>query len=212
MGPALHPFTLLPFWVSSSSVPARSGGHWGPACSGSGCPHSFSPKTSPQYSVSPGFSFPPGSSPGSSSPSEWKQNNRTSLLGSDLVWSGREERSERWAGTGRVEGGREGGVRGRGSGPAGEREEEQAEEEEGAQWCCHGSSCHQCLSGALVGARTAASSHTHYTGRGYSLYDNNKSWYIWFNKNNKKDKKKMLYVCNTQEYSKWFLWCYSTSS
>lgn len=37
--PSIH----LPSWVSSSSVPAHWGDRWGPACNGSGCPHSFSP-------------------------------------------------------------------------------------------------------------------------------------------------------------------------
>lgn len=38
--PSIH----LPSWVSSSSVPAHWGDHWGPACSESGCLHSLSPK------------------------------------------------------------------------------------------------------------------------------------------------------------------------
>lgn len=39
--PSIH---VVPSWVSSCAAPAHWGDRWGPACSGSGCPHSFCPR------------------------------------------------------------------------------------------------------------------------------------------------------------------------
>lgn len=39
--PSIH---IVPSWVSSCAAPAHWGDRWGPACSGSGCPHSFCPR------------------------------------------------------------------------------------------------------------------------------------------------------------------------
>lgn len=155
-------FIQLPSWVSFSSVLAHWGDRWGPACSGSGCPHSFSPYNfhffTPGYSSCCCFLHSIHSSRLFLPPSV-KRSESTSLLSgphSLAVWSAEQggggEGGE-WSGRGRRE-------RGRGG------------REEGAQWCCYGSSCHQCLSRNLawrnqnshrtrMKTRTHTHTHTH---------------------------------------------------